>query len=65
MGTIFIILGLYTVLWGKGKENEGLGRLPMQKPVAGEGAKAGLDGLHPEPPGGRLEENRNEKKRCC
>ncbi|XP_031503875.1 WAT1-related protein At1g09380-like [Nymphaea colorata] len=62
LGTGLIIMGLYTVLWGKGKEIEGLGRLPTQKSVAGEGAKAGLDGVHPKPPGGRPEESRKEEK---
>uniref|UniRef100_A0A5K0ZA76 Uncharacterized protein n=1 Tax=Nymphaea colorata TaxID=210225 RepID=A0A5K0ZA76_9MAGN len=56
-------MGLYTVLWGKGKEIEELHRLQMQKWVAGEGAKAGLDGVYPEPLRGRQEVcSRNKKK---
>ncbi|KAF3788694.1 WAT1-related protein [Nymphaea thermarum] len=57
LGTALIIMGLYTVLWGKGKEIE-----VLQKPAAGEGTKAGLDGVHPEPPGVRPEESRKEEK---
>ncbi|KAF3777292.1 hypothetical protein EJ110_NYTH46059 [Nymphaea thermarum] len=50
VGAGLIILGLYTVLWGKGKEVKELVQLQAHR-SAGEATKLDSDGLHSNPAG--------------
>ncbi|XP_031490686.2 WAT1-related protein At1g68170-like isoform X2 [Nymphaea colorata] len=56
VGAGLIILGLYTVLWGKGKEVKELVQLQAHR-SAGEATKLDSDGLHSNPAGAGIGAN--------